>query len=157
MSMQEMRSIRLSWDEVSRILSAEIERILGVKIECKINVADEEFWDVEFVNQHLPLPEYCHFIHSLAPILDDWADALPDEVRPDIGSMGPYTGEKIIGHHLHITWEHRLIAEDGLWLIGIAESEKKSAMGKNDGMLSDNLTQALSVITDHLHQQEVRQ
>ena len=52
----ESRAVRLSWDKVCGIVSKEIEEILGVRIQCRINVAASSFWDLTFINYRLPLP-----------------------------------------------------------------------------------------------------
>lgn len=39
----ERRAIRLGWDEVRGIVSDEIEDILGLQIQCRINVVEGSF------------------------------------------------------------------------------------------------------------------
>lgn len=158
MRMQEERAIKLPWDEVSRIISTEIEQVVGIKIQCKSRVAENEFWSIEFTDQHLSLPQYCQFLQAMNPTAEDWVDALPDEVRPEIKDIGPYTGEIIIAKHLQIAWEHRVIARDALWLVGVTEIDSVLPRPDKKGCaLPDDLAQAVKVIADHLHQQEDHQ
>lgn len=155
MRMHEERAIKLPWDEVSIIISSEIERVLGVQIQCKARVAEHEFWSIDFTDQHLSLPQYCQFLQAMNPSAEDWVDALPDEVRPEIKDMGPYTGEKIIGHHLQIVWEHRVIARDALWLVGVTEDDAvQPTPDGNMCKLPDDLAQAITVIADHVYGKE---
>lgn len=155
MNMHERRAIKLPWDEVCEIISSEIARVVGVQIQCKASVAENLFWAVEFTDRHLSLPEYCCLMQSLQPALEDWEDALPDEIGPDIKDMGPYVGEKIIAQRLNLSWEHSLITDDGLWLIGVTEtgSPQSAPDGGPCGMIGD-VVQVLMAIADHLHQQE---
>lgn len=153
--MIEKQTIMLPWDEVGSIISSEIERVVGIKIQCKSRVAEHEFWSIEFTNQHLSLPQYCQFLQAMNPSAEDWFDALPDEVRPDIKDMGPYTGEKVIGKHLQIAWEHRVIAEDALWLVGVTELDTAPPIPeRKDCELPNDLATAITVIAEHLHRQE---
>lgn len=39
----ESRAVRLSWDKVCSIVSEEIGEILGLRIQCRINVAASSF------------------------------------------------------------------------------------------------------------------
>lgn len=156
--MHEKRAIKLPWDEVCTIISSDIERIVGVQIQCKSSVVENLFWAVEFTDRHLSLPQFCQLIHSMQPTVNDWEDALPDEIGLDIKDMGPYVGEKIIAQHLKLSWEHSLITDDGLWLLGVTEKDlPQPAPNERVCGMSDDLAQALSVIADHLHQQEVYQ
>lgn len=155
MNTHEKRAIKLPWDEVCEIISSEIARVVDVQIQCKASVAESEFWAIEFTDRHLSLPQLCQLIQSVQPTLKDWEYAMMGEIGPDIKDMGPFTGEKIIGRHLHITWEHRLITTNALWLVDVTEVDNvQPAPDENERKLPDDLAQAIAVIADHLHQQE---
>ena len=117
----ERRAVRLGWDEVCSIVSNEIEDILGLQVQCRINVVESSFWDVLFVGCRLPLPKLCQLLQATQATPEDWEDALPDEGGMDVDGIGIVLGEKLIGLHLNLTWEHHLITKDSLWLIGAAE------------------------------------
>lgn len=153
MVMREKRSIKLPWEDVCTIISSEIERVVGIQIQCKANVADNEFWAVEFNDRHLSLPQFCQLMQSMQPTSKDWEYAMMGEIGADIKDMGPFTGEKIIGRHLHITWEHRLITTDALWLVGITENECVNPVLEEHG-LPENLAQAITLIADNLYRKE---
>lgn len=50
----ERRAVRLGWEEVRGIVSDEIEDILGLQIQCRINVVEGSFWDATFIGQRSP-------------------------------------------------------------------------------------------------------
>ena len=102
----ERRAVRLSWDEVRGIVSDEIKDILGLQIQCRINVAEGSFWDVSFVGCRLPLPKLCQLLQVTQAISEDWEDALPDEGGIDVGGIGIVLAEKLVSRHLKLTWEH---------------------------------------------------
>ena len=54
---------------------------------------------------------------------EDWEDALPDEGEIDVNGIGIVLAEKLISRHLKLTWEHHLITEDSLWLVGVTKHE----------------------------------
>ena len=114
----EKRAVELSWDKVRSIVSEEIMEILGLQIQCRVNVVEGSFWDVTFINCRLPLPKLCQLLQVTQATPEDWEDALPDEGGIDVNSIGIVLAEKLISRHLKLTWEHHLIAEDSLWLVG---------------------------------------
>lgn len=117
----EQRAIELRWNKICDIVSGVIEEILGIRVQCKINVVEGSLWDVSFVNYRLPLPKLCQLLQATQATLEDWEDALPDEGGIDVSGIGTVLAEKLIGQHLHLTWEHHLITKDSLWLVGLSE------------------------------------
>ena len=117
----ERPAVELSWDEVRNIVSKEIKKILGLQIQCKVNVVEDSFWDVTFTGYHLPLPKLCQLLQVTQATPEDWEDALPDEGGIDVNSIGIVLAEKLISRHLKLTWEHHLITMDSLWLVGVTD------------------------------------
>ena len=128
--MKDKRAVEMSWDEVRGIVSDEINNILGLHIQCRINMAEGSFWDVTFTDYRLPLPKLCQLLQETQATPEDWEDALPDEGEKDVNGIGIVLAEKLIGRHLKLTWKHHLITPDDLWLIDVAEGkEQKSGAG----------------------------
>ncbi len=117
----EKRAVELSWDKVRSIVLEEIKEILGLQIQCKVNVVEGSFWDVTFIGYRLPLPKLFQLLQATQATPEDWEDALPDEGGVDVNSIGIVLAEKLISRHLKLIWEHHLITVDGLWLIGVTE------------------------------------
>ena len=117
----EKHAVELSWDKVRNIVSEEIREILGLQIQCRVNVVDSSFWDVTFINCRLPLPKLCQLLQVTQATPEDWEDALPDEGGVDVNSIGIVLAEKLISRHLKLTWEHHLITEYSLWLVGVTD------------------------------------
>ena len=117
----EKRTVELRWPEVGGIVAEEIKEVLGLQIQCKVNVVEGSFWDVTFTEYRLPLPKLCQLLQATQATQEDWEDALPDEGCLDVGGIGIVLAEKLIARHLHLTWEHHLITADSLWLVGVAD------------------------------------
>ena len=117
----EKRAVELRWPEVGGIVAEEIKEVLGLQVQCKVNVVEGSFWDVTFINCRLPLPKLCQLLQVTQATPEDWEDALPDEGGIDVNSIGIVLAEKLISRHLKLTWEHHLIAEDSLWLVGVTD------------------------------------
>ena len=117
----EKRAVELRWPEVGGIVAEEIKEVLGLQVQCKVNVIESSFWDVTFTEYRLPLPKLCQLLQATQATQEDWEDALPDEGCIDVGGIGIVLAEKLIARHLHLTWEHHLITADSLWLVGVAD------------------------------------
>ncbi len=117
----ERPAVELNWDEVRSIVSKEIKKILGLQIQCKVNVVEDSFWDVTFTGYHLPLPKLCQLLQVTQATPEDWEDALPDEGGVNVNGIGMVLAEKLISRHLKLTWTHHLITKVSLWLVGTAE------------------------------------
>ena len=117
----EKRAVELRWPEVGGIVAEEIKEVLGLQVQCKVNVVEGSFWDVTFTGYRLPLPKLCQLLQATQAVQEDWEDALPDEGGVDVGGIGIVLAEKLISRHLKLTWEHHLITADSLWLVGVAD------------------------------------
>ena len=61
--------------------------------------------------------------------------------------------EKLVGHHLNLTWDHHLITADSLWLVGVT-SEQGVVGGIELGFLGELLRVAADTIV-HLRSEDV--
>ena len=119
MEIVEKRTIKLAWADVCEIVSTEIKNILGIQISCKAAPIEIDYWDMTLDNYRLPLPKFCLLLQAVHADLEDWEDALPEESSTLISSLGMALSEKLLSKHLGLTWEHSLILEDSLWLVGV--------------------------------------
>ena len=117
----EKRAVELRWPEVGGIVAEEIKEVLGLQVQCKVNVIESSFWDVTFTEYRFPLPKLCQLLQAVQATPEDWEDALPDEGGVDVGGIGIVLAEKLISRHLKVTWEHHLITMDSLWLVGVTD------------------------------------
>ena len=123
MDISERRAVKLRWNKVCNIISEEIEDILGLHARCKVNLVEDSFWSITFVGYRLPLSKLCQLVHTTQPSPEDWEEAMPDDGGVDVNGIGMALAEKLLVRHLKLTWEHRLITEDSLWLVGVAAAQ----------------------------------
>lgn len=155
MNGQEVRTIKLPWHEIDTIFTEMACEILGVRVSCKAVPKEEGLWWIAFQNYRMPLPELCRLVQTLHPTVEDWEDALPDEGEPDVGSIGMFIAEKLLGKHLGLVWEHSLMTEDGLLLVDVKDSNSPLPE-TNAGAckLTSDLARAITVIASHLYGNE---
>lgn len=118
----EKRAVELRWHDVGSMVSEEIKEVLGLQIQCGVNIVEGSFWDVTFIGCRLPLPKLCQLLQATQATPEDWEDALPDEGGVDVNSIGIVLAEKLISRHLKLAWEHHLITADSLWLVGVTDT-----------------------------------
>lgn len=138
--MTEKRALKLPWPQVCESISAEIEAILGISIECKASVIEDEFWDVALQNCRLPMAKLCQLLFAVNASPEDWERTIPDEGEEAIGYTGMALAEKLLGKRLNFAWEHHLITEDSLWLVGVAEAEAQT----------NDLTRAITILAEYI-------
>lgn len=139
--MTEKRAIKLPWQQVCESVSAEIEAILGISIECKASAVEDEFWDVAFQNYRLPMAKLCQLLFSVNASPEDWERTIPDEGEEEVvGYTGMALAEKLLGKRLNLAWEHHLITEDSLWLVGVTEVEVQT----------NDLTRAITILAEYI-------
>ena len=78
-----------------------------------------------FVGYRLPLPKLCQIVQTTQPTLEDWEEAMPDDGGVEVNGIGMMLSEKLIARYLRLTWEHHLITEDSLWLVGVTKDSSQ--------------------------------
>ena len=154
----EKHALKLSWDEVCRIVSDEIEKIIGIRVSCKASVLEMDFWALEFNDCRISLPNLCQLLQAAQAGPEDWEDALMVERgTSSVRDIGMFLTQKLISRHLKLAWEHALAIGDSLWLIGVTEDETKPEQNSVDRMnysLPPELAQAIITIADHIRKQQ---
>lgn len=154
----EKHALKLSWDEVCRIVSDEIEKILGIRVSCKASVVEMDFWALEFNDCRISFPNLCQLLQAAQAVPEDWEEALTVERETSsVRDIGMLLAQKLISRHLKLTWEHALAIDDSLWLIGVTEDAAKPEQNSVDRMnysLPPELAQAIITIADHIRKQE---
>jgi len=154
----EKHALKLSWDEVCRIVSDEIEEIIGIRVSCKASVVEMDFWAMEFNDCRISLPNLCQLLQAAQAAPEDWEEALTVERETSsVRDIGMLLTQKLISRHLKLTWEHALAIDDNLWLIGVTEDAAKPEQNSVDRMnysLPPELAQAIITIADRIRKQE---
>lgn len=149
MSIEEKRSLKLRWKDVTQIVADEIENIIGIRATCKARPIQWDYWDFSFEDFRVPINKFYQLLQSTGASIEAWKDALPDEGMVDVGNTGMELAELLLGRHLHIAWEDRLITDDCLWLVGLTAGKAPSDTEDQD--LSKLLGKWLDATADLLH------
>ena len=153
----EKHALKLSWDEVCRIVSDEIEKILGVHVPCRASVLEMELWALEFNDCRISLPKLCQLLQAAQAAPEDWEEALLDERETPVTDIGMFLTQKLLSRHLNLAWEHALAIGNDLWLIGVTENAIKpdqDSANCNSCSFPPELAQAIITIADRIRRQE---
>lgn len=118
--MNEVKAIKLSWDEVSEKLQTEIEAILERKLRCIAKPDDDYYWCIGFPEGRIPLSEIFKILESLNASEYERLDSVPPESEHavDVSCLGMSASELLLRRFLGYQWETTHIEKDVLWVLG---------------------------------------
>lgn len=154
MKLTEKKTYMLPWAYIAEIISAEIEKILGIKLACTASCLDDSYWDVQFSHYHMPLSQVGSLLEETKAPKEAWEDALPDENEYFVTGLGQRLPTHMVQRYLALTWEHELITPEGFWLVGV--NNKPEMPVENDDIVclaKILLEAAMDTLTD-LRKQE---
>ena len=127
MSRKDIETIMLTWPEVSEAITTCVHAELGRPIICEALFLDDTFWSVQLKNYCISPAEIYPFLAQTGFPIEDWQDTLSDEGGPVTG-FGILFSEHLLSRYLKLTWTHRIIAEEGLWLVDVhSTTEQETA------------------------------
>ena len=118
MSKRNIETIMLTWPEVSEAITTCVYAELGRPIICEALFLDDTYWSVQLKKTRISPTEIYPFLYQTGFPIEDWQDTLSDEGGPVTG-FGILFSEHLLSRYLKLTWTHRIIAEEGLWLVDV--------------------------------------
>lgn len=127
--MNEVKAIKLSWDEVSKKLQTEIEAILERKLRCIAKPDDDYYWCIGFPEGRIPLSEIFKILESLNASEYERLDSVPPESEHavDVSCLGMSASELLLRRFLGYQWETTHIEKDALWVLGEKDGDLNEA------------------------------
>lgn len=126
MSLQDIRTVKLSHQQVVELCQSEIEKHCKHPVPCKYFYDDFNIWEIGFRGYRLPLSELFQLFEVLGADDNARKQSLPDEVREDVNGIGTDVSKLLLEQALKLTWEQELSDSDFLWLIDVKPLEKKA-------------------------------
>ena len=117
--MEELRTIKLSWGEVSECISKEISKILRRTIECKAKIDDMEYWNVQFRKEKIKLSELFEILEFLEVDEFQRKECLTESVLSEgkARELNMEVSEILLKQYLGFNWEKQLIDAEFLGII----------------------------------------
>ncbi len=127
--MNQFKTIRLSWDEVSHLISREIKTALGKTIRCNACPDAYDYWCAGFPNYRMPLSEIHMLVGALKLTKEESFDCFPNEEdgTTDIGSIGMKASEALLRRAMPFKWTHYLFDNDYIWIITNEQTDKSES------------------------------
>ena len=119
----EVKTIKLSWEELDTIFEAILKEILGKTIKCSTNFDDYSYWAVQFENYEMPVDEIELICNSVKANLEERSEALPPDNEPFSRDFGMSISAKLLSRHLACTWKKIFADEDALYLLECSNLE----------------------------------
>ncbi len=100
-------AIRLPWEDVSRLIGAEIAKIIGHEVSCRVSVDAHDYWGVGFCGYRMPFSEICRLIGALDLDNDTARYELPnfEDGETTIRDIGMDMAVTLLKRALPFQWE----------------------------------------------------
>ena len=118
----DIKTILLTWPEVSEAIMACVHSELGRHIDCEAQFTDDTYWGVQLLHDRMETKELCLLLTLTDFPIEDWRDTLPDD-STSASDFGILFSEHLLSRQLTLTWTHRIIAEERLWLVDVHDRE----------------------------------
>lgn len=118
---QEVKAIRITWDEASVMIQDAVRSILGTPILCKAKSDDYNYWSTLFENKRMMMSEVFQIFEQLNASAEQRQDSLPEqeEWTDSVDCIGMSASSLLLSHGLRMTWKEEYISDDALWLLDI--------------------------------------
>jgi len=113
----EVKTIKLTWEELDSIFEVVLKDILGKTIKCSTNFDDYSYWAVQFEDYEMPVDEIEKICNFVKANLEERREALPPDNEPCSRDFGMSISAKLLSLHLTCTWSKIFADEDALYLL----------------------------------------
>ena len=118
---------KLSWVEVSKAVGDEIQKILGIFIKCDAIPDDIRYWDIQFRRRRIQIKQLYSLLEAVGADEEMIFETIPCKEDNVLTSScaGMRLSIALLKRHLNLDWDHQLICQDALWLVGVKEAEEE--------------------------------
>lgn len=130
------RTVKLSWETVSLLVSKKVRDILGKTGICESSPDAVDYWSTGFVDFTISMSDLYRLIEELHLSNDAAADSFPDaEDRSDsVDCIGMALSEAVLKQALQCRWKQSFWNNDFIWLVECEDKdyEPKIQIGKHE-------------------------
>ena len=122
----EKNAQKLTWTEVTDIVRTEIQSILGTFLKCEASPDDSDYWDVQFGRDGIAVEQLYILLKAVGADEEMVSETIPcseDNVLTS-SCTGMKLATALMKRRMNLDWDHQLIREDALWLIGVRKAER---------------------------------
>ena len=113
----EVRTIKLTWEELNGVFEEVLGKILGKSIKCSSDFDDYSYWGVRFMDYSMPIGEVEQVCQMVNANEEERKEALPPEEEAFSNDFGMSIADKLLSWHLGCTWKKLFADEDALYLL----------------------------------------
>lgn len=118
--MEEVKTIKLSWEEVSEYVAIQVRKILDRDVICNARCDNSEYWTVFILSERMHLSELFKIFEVVGADELQREDSLPESAMTEgsVKTIGMDVSEMLLKRYLGFEWERKIIDSEYLWLIG---------------------------------------
>ena len=125
MKQYEKKALKLPWEDAAKIATAEIEKIIGRRIQCTGSMDDVDYWCFGFREGRMLMSEVYKILETVNATQKQRIECLPTESdhMTSVNCLGMSVSSLLLQRHFGYQWECEYVDEDGIWLLGEIISE----------------------------------
>ena len=126
--MQEVKAMRITWEDVSSLIQSAVQSILGTQFMCKARCNDYNYWSTMFLDRRIMMSEAYAIFEKLKATNEQINTSLPcqEERAMSVDSLGMPASSLILSYALNRTWKEECVTEDALWLLDVSTVPKNT-------------------------------
>ena len=119
---QEVKTIRVTWEDASSLIQAAVQSILGTPFMCKARCNDYNYWSTMFLDRRIMMSEAYAIFEKLKATNEQINTSLPDqeERTMSVDCLGMPISSLLLSFALNRTWKEECVTEDALWLLNVS-------------------------------------
>ena len=128
---QEVRAIRITWDDVSEQIQSALQSILGKPFTYKARDDDYNYWSTIFLDRRMMMSEVFMIFEGLEATAEQRDDSLPEqeEWTESVDCIGMSASSLLLSYALRMTWKEEYISDDALWLLDVKSKVETQVLG----------------------------
>lgn len=128
---QEVRAIRITWDDVSEQIQSALQSILGKPFTCKAREDDYNYWSTIFLDRRMMMSEVFMIFEGLEATAEQRDDSLPEqeEWTESVDCIGMSASSLLLSYALKKNWKEEYISDDALWLLDVKSKVETQVLG----------------------------
>lgn len=128
---QEVRAIRITWDDVSEQIQSALQSILDKPFTCKARDDDYNYWSTIFLDRRMMMSEVFMIFEGLEATAEQRDDSLPEqeEWTESVDCIGMSASSLLLSYALKKTWKEEYISDDALWLLDVKSKVETQVLG----------------------------
>lgn len=115
---------RFAWDDIAKLLSAQIKAVLGHRFLLRVWPEDQGYWGARALHGLFSVADLNQLLDAVQADAETRRETLPEDSEA-VHGFGMTLGSLLLKSALQADWKCELVEDNALWLIGVASAETR--------------------------------